>query len=418
MNHTPFHLHHQHDQTMRQYALPIVHFVAALLRQDATVFQFRRSPTLDTAIANLKQSHTLDHLHACFKALWMQSWPSSPEARATHPTLAFLGLFTLQEKGDFKHPKDVTGIIAKICHAIKLVILQELHKRLTDSSINEREIIADLMLWVKEFELTTFADLMSLQHYATSIALRTLSFPRIVFPNRRDGDFTELLCEGKKATVPQMQEIFANLQQRIITLWDEKIMLGLDCSLSYNVLTDNLPSSEAGYSFLDDPGNGFSKHFSTLADHIAHTPPLFAKFFMELTPGHWIINVHTARTWLQDLAELELLLVLCVETMAGAPIRMSELVSTLIRNRNTRVRNVMGVGKYLTLIRQYSKATNNEQHDRMIPHSLCGFDQDMIIHLHTLARPWAMVSQLGFSLFQIYGIANSLVPLSLVWHMC
>ena len=198
--------------------------------------------------------------------------------------------------------------------------------------------------------------------------------------------------DGHPISVQKLQEIYTLLQNKAIHLWENKILLGLKLHAMYGVLSDNLSSTKPGYCFLDDDHNPFKSQMNDLGNAIFSNPQLFQLFMTKDASGNWVLNQHQIKKWLQSLAELELYTLLGAEMKSGAPIRMTELVSTLMRNRNTRIRNVMGVGHYLALIRQYTKNSNNQQMDKMIPHGFSGFEQDLIIQIHTFARPLAIVS--------------------------
>lgn len=391
INHTPFHLHHQHKTTIQGYALPAAHLVAALLRRQTGTYVFNTSPALLEGIKKLSNKQDLASLHGLFKALWFTSWPSTANTKFPDPTIAFLGLYTLQQKGDFAHPKDVTGIITKLCRTVQLTVLKELHVILKTPGTDEHTVLQGLARWIKAHETTTFSDLLSLQKYATSISLRTLSLPKVLFPNRGDNNYDVMMYEGQQVEITQVQKILANLQNEIVELWEQKILMGLKCHVSYNLIMDALNNTNAGYSFFGETSNPFASQRDVLAQGLFSSPSLLQRFTINIGEGQWVLNIHAAREWLQDLAKLELKLLISVEMKSGAPIRMTELASTLVKNRNTRVRNIMAVGRHLTLIGQYSKTSNLDQFDKMVPHALCGFDQDMFIQVHTYARPLAMV---------------------------
>jgi hypothetical protein len=78
-----------------------------------------------------------------------------------------------------------------------------------------------------------------------------------------------------------------------------------------------------------------------------------------------------------------------VQLTSGGPPRGTELVNMLVRNIQTRTRNLYGLNNHLAIIRQYDKTSNNHQNDKLIPNGLDAFISDIIIQLHTLARPFA-----------------------------
>lgn len=392
LNNTPLHQHQQHATTLRAYINPIAHLVAALLRKQAEGIQFPSTPRLDEALGHLPLVQSASALHAVFKALWFETWVSKKEDLVANPTILFLGLFTLKESGEFSMPKEVTGTIAKLTRAIQLAALVEYHEALAATpDALPSSAFAPLQCWLRTGEDTTFSDLVSLQKYASAIAYNTLSFPKVIFPNRSQGDYSTMLFEGQPVAVDQIQEIETRFEDKIVVLLEKDVFLGLKFEVKYDVLRDNLQCTKAGYTFTDD-NTDLASQALKLGQAIMDDPVLFQEFMVRGSSGVVEVNVLRARKWLQSLGELELYLMLSVEMKSGSPIRMSELTSTLVRNRNTRIRNLMAVGRHLCIIRQYNKNNNNEQMDRMIPHGLSGFDQDVLIRIHTLARPLAMAS--------------------------
>ncbi|TEB37068.1 hypothetical protein FA13DRAFT_1787319 [Coprinellus micaceus] len=392
LNHTPFHLHHQHKDTMRRYALPAIHLVCALLRPALDDFAFSMTTALWGALETLREERSSSALHQVFKELWLHEWPSGAGESFPDPTICFLGLLTLRPTGQFGHAKDATAPIAMLTRSIQLTVLKELHLRKDESpDLHEMKEMMKLQVWVKSHEMTTFSDLTSLQKYATTISLSTLGFPKVIFPNRHQQDYNQMIYDGQPVSVQNLQDIYTRVQDKAIELWEQDVLMGLKLHVIYNMIHDNLSSDEPGYCFLDNPNNVFKTYTDALFNAVMDDPALFKDFMMKGPTGEWVINPHRAMKWFQKLEELELHMLLGTEMKSGAPGRMSELTCSLVRNRNTRIRNVMGVGRYLALIGQYSKNTNNQQMDKMIPRAFSGFEQDMIIQIHAIARPFAMV---------------------------
>lgn len=254
--------------------------------------------------------------------------------------------------------------------------------------------MVELHKWVQSHQMTTFSELVSLQKYGSAIAMATLSLPKVIFPNRQEGDYDEMRFDGQRVTVQLLQAIFTQIQDEAVNLWENDVMLGLGLRVDYDILSDNLSSSTPGECFLDNVSNPFKNRANDMGNAIFSNRQLFKRFMVRTAEGDWTLNHHEAKAWLWSLAQLELYILLGVEMTSGAPMRMTELVSALIRNRPTRIRNVMGIGRYLAIIRQYTKNTNNEQMDRLIPCSPCGLYTDLLIQLHTFARPLAVVSDL------------------------
>jgi bloom syndrome protein len=388
INNTPLHRHHQHATTIQQYVVPIVRLLATLLR--SSDFELPTSMVLNQALTQLKSGLSVDTLHATFKALWMtMEWRTSKDIRMPDPTMCYLALASLHPDGSFAHPKDITPPIAKLCRAIQLFIIKEVHILVDNGTAAYQSQAFDMLAcYIREKENTSFNSLMSLQHFMTGIVLNSMSLPRIWWVDREN--WHELLYQGKSFTYNQMGQVFKLMQDRIIDLWENRILLGSKLHIDYDVLSDNLQCSEPGYCFLDDDNNPFKMAQHFLGNYIFNDPNLKKQFMISVN-GQSSVNGIRCRQWLLDLAELEGLLMVSTEMQAGAPARGTELTSMLIRNTKHRGRNVMALARYLSLVRQYDKTTNLMQGDRLIPHAIDAVNADILIQVHSLARPLARV---------------------------
>ncbi|KAJ7105805.1 hypothetical protein C8R44DRAFT_942367 [Mycena epipterygia] len=390
INNTPLHAHHQKD-TLRGYALVISHFLAGLLRTSPH-YKFPTSMELEHALAAfLAVGSEVDKqpaLHSVLMALWKTQWPASPECHFPDPTMCFLTLFSFKESGTFADPKETTGPIARLCRGIQLAMLKEIH-RLVDSGECPTQMAAfDLVRpFVVEKEMTTFNSLMSLQHYASALAFQTMSYPNIWWVDREN--WTELLYKGNRITLAHLGQIFTELEAKIIDLWENKVMLGLGLNVKYGVLAENLGNTNAGYSFLDDVSNPFHALKHAFADALLARPDIMAKFVTVDSAGNERPNMVFCRQWLMGLAELEGLVMLDTDMISGGPARGTELAAMLAKNGELRGRNLRALGRFLSIVREYDKTTNNMQSDRLIPLAVSAVNADILIQLHTFARPWA-----------------------------
>lgn len=128
---------------MQAYVLPIVHLLAALMRS-SNVYSFPKSHELIAVLSQLSMhlSHkcaTTTLVHNVFMVLWTTHWQACKQVRMPDPTMCFLALFTLKSTGDFKLPKDVTGPIAKLCRAIQLTMVQEIHRGINEGDYQHQE---------------------------------------------------------------------------------------------------------------------------------------------------------------------------------------------------------------------------------------------------------------------------------------
>ncbi|KAJ6447481.1 hypothetical protein C8R45DRAFT_948512 [Mycena sanguinolenta] len=387
INHTPLHEHHQGNKTLDQYLVPLLHLLAALMRSSPH-YTLPTSPELDEALDEFESMST-SSLHKVLMALWKTFWRSSKDAKAADPTMKFLCLFRLKSDGSFHTAKDTTRPITQLCRGIQLAILTEIHA-LVDSNVatNQMEAWDMVVPFVKNNELTSFASLTSLQHLATNLSMSTMSMPQINWLDRKKWHNLQYL--GNPISLEQLQTMVGNLEDEIVTLWEGKVLLGLGLHIEYGDLADNLVNATPGYSFLKDPRNPFADHKHTLVEHIFSDAAL-VKRFVVCAPGSDVaqLNVMEARKWLSDLAALEALVMVAAEESNGGVTRGTELTSMLAENTEFRNRNLAGLGKYVAMIRQYDKTTNNAQSDKVIPLALSAFLADILIQIHTLARPFA-----------------------------
>lgn len=229
---------------------------------------------------------------------------------------------------------------------------------------------------------------MSLQHYATALTLGGMSMPQIWWLDR--DNWSQLAFKGKEIGLNQLRQMVTDLEDHIVDVWENKVLLGLGLDVKYGNIVDNMVDKTSGYSFLDDSRNPFEQHKDTLIMRIFADPALRKRFVVRI-PGtdREEINIMAAREWVGDLADVEGSMGLYEEHTGGGTLRGTELGSLLARNTDFRVRNLMGMGKYVSIIRQYDKTSNTAQADRLIPIALSAFSADMMIQIHTFARPLA-----------------------------
>lgn len=337
------------------------------------------------AVADLIQKNSLENLHRLFMALWTWKWGGE---KFSDPTMCMVGLLHLQKGGNFSEPKHVTGTLASLTHLMRLAFVTEYYNLIDVQNMDPSIAMDRIRPFIRNDRPTTFGDVRSLQQYTSSLVVRQMSEPKIIFPGQLKGDFSYLLYEGVKITLPQISATLEDIEKRIVELMEKKVLLGSGLHVDWKGVRDNLTDSTVSYSFLDDPKlSAEGKRLLTFA----FTDPEMRKRFVMSTPEGERVNTHAARMWLADLAELELLCMLAVEMKSGAPIRMTELTSTLVKNSKTRHRNLMIVDDHVTIIRGYSKGSNLQDMDKFIPHGLSGFEADVLIQIHTYVRPLAQV---------------------------
>ncbi|KAJ3717678.1 hypothetical protein C8R42DRAFT_723900 [Lentinula raphanica] len=275
----PLQSHHQEASTLQEYVALVQKLIISLLRTSIH-YSYPMSLELTKALQNLVHSPSHTTVHATLQALWTSVWynPAHKPNSFPDPTMCFMALIHLKEHGEFANPKDVSKPIAKFSWAIRLVVLYELHCLMTSGAyIDQLDAIQALRKWVIEKEQTTFSALRAMTHYATAIAYSSIEAPKIWWDDQEC--YSALRFKGKLITQDQICSIFDSLQQQIVTLWEQKILAGLSHRVNYGSLTDNLVNCEPGYSFLDDPDNGFTDHFFDLIRLFFADSQLRTEFF-------------------------------------------------------------------------------------------------------------------------------------------
>jgi bloom syndrome protein len=396
MNATPFHRHHQHKTTTTAYIGPLIQLVSSLVRGGFDEFVLPTSVDVRKALAMLEQKPDVQGIHALFLALFTKPWYSQGETGSSFadPTICFLALSTLQEDGTFAEAKDVTGTIAKLTRAIKLTVLTEIHNQVhSKQQPNNVHAFRLMEPFIVESEASTFQSLRFYQHFATSVAYDTPSLPRIIWKNRAEGVYDEMIYEATTISIDQIKTIFRNIEAIIMQTWKEEVCFGVEFDVPTGSHRDNLRLTRRGYSFINEPGNGYTKYGHALGARFFKDPRIKGKFIQQIPEtDDFAFNVTGCHQWLKALAKVEAHLAVLIDMTSGAPMRMTELTSTLACNIETRTRNLYALDKKIIIVRQYTKNSNNQQADKVIPHSLSSFCADMLLRIHVLARPLAQVT--------------------------
>ncbi|KAJ7051676.1 hypothetical protein C8F01DRAFT_1091383 [Mycena amicta] len=378
-NNTPLDFFLNHEDTMAKYVNDIIVFLSSLLRP-TDLFTYPTSPALQDALALIE---TEGGLHRVFRALWLVEWKESEADPNPDPSMWFLMLHALHAGGDFKTAKQSSRGITHLGWAIRFVALVELHEMVNRGECSDHSESVELVKpFVQEKRYTTFAAAKSMGHYAAAAAFGSPSLPLVWWTDRVH--WSALQYKGNNVSLSQLTAAFTAMEIKLKELWEDKILLGTGLRVDYGELKDDLQNANPGFCFLDDLRNPFSAHTHDLLDAIGSTERLHQTFFRD---GD--LDGQAARAWLSDLADFEQLLMLAVEMCSGAPPRGPEIANSMIRNTPHRLRNVAGLGKFVALIRQYTKTTAISGADSLIPHGLNGFTADLVIQLHTLARPVA-----------------------------
>ncbi|KAH7903590.1 hypothetical protein BJ138DRAFT_1020380, partial [Hygrophoropsis aurantiaca] len=384
----------QVDRTLDLYSQQTASLLAMLLRPKPDGYTIPLSDAPQTSLDRLMQA-ILDKedlegcIHAVLMGIWATSWEVTEENPIPCPTMRYLALTTLHLDGSHSPPHLVTPLIAKLTYCMRLAFLQQI-KYLTDQNDFPSDSPAcDLMQrWFTEKLESSFNNIRSLQHYATSQAMQTMSVPRIWWLDREK--HTEMLYKGDKITVADIKGIFLQMENATLKAWEEKIILGTGLHIDYTAIQDDPSNRTMGHSFLLDQRNPQFHNPYRLRDAILADANLRTQFAL-FRHGTWTWNFHALQSWLWDYADFLVILLGRCEMLSGAPSRGTELTSMTFCNTKTQdIRNLCILGNHVTLLRDYHKGTQMTGYNKLIPHALDGFTSDMIIQALSIAHPFAV----------------------------
>ncbi|KAL1661958.1 hypothetical protein GGF50DRAFT_60007, partial [Schizophyllum commune] len=339
------------------------------------LFDGEKEPELRVALNNLRADCQMTTLHEFLVALWHKE-------REPDPTYRCLALLALDSRSDgaFLTSNDVTGILThlmrfiRLCTARKFVSLLQQHEHIINPQDRVDRLLVPILRFVREHNASTFAHLMSLQHFCTADAILTGGLPTTVW------DYTceTLYFKGRPVTVPLLREILADVQREALAIFDE-LRAGVDIQFRLSAMRDDLTNTEVGYSAFSHA------HSPYMADMLANfLGPWLAKIGI-IVEG--VIDGGRAAWFLNKLSELESLLMVMVQMGSGGPARGTELVHLTVKNIRTRQRGLYIVGDVLAIIRSYSKTTHQHHHDKVIPIALDAVTTFLLVSVHGCFRP-------------------------------
>jgi hypothetical protein len=326
-------------------------------------------------------------LHHVFMGLWKHKWQPTADNPIPCPTTRALALMTLHDDGHFSEPYQVTGLIAKWERCIRLAFVKEI-KHLSES-MEEEVACQKLQPWFTEKFLSPFNSLRSLQHRASAIAKTTMGIGRVLWVDRVS--WTSLLYQGTSISLEQMAEVNRNMEDKLVELWEQKVILGLGVHVQYDKVVENLSNTEVGYSFLTDQRNEAFKVQDRLLVAIVESKEQQTRFLQfNAGSGKVVWNRSTLRQWLLDYSDFQRLALTRCELLAGGPGRSTEFTGMQQHNTvNRNTRNIHILDNYVAIVRQYHKSAQLTGQDTFIPHALDGVMSDLIIQDLALAKPFA-----------------------------
>ncbi|KAG1855255.1 hypothetical protein F4604DRAFT_1590815, partial [Suillus subluteus] len=335
-----------------------------------------------------------EKIHAVLTKVWMVKWTKHEGNPIPCPTERFMALSTLEADGGHKQPVYVTNPLARLEYCIRLVCLKELKILSASFYGGDDEAACDaIQTWFTEKTNSPFSRIRSLQHRASAIAYRTMS-PSCVWWLDREA-WHELLYGGNKIHIDCLRQMFAGTEEQMVELWEKKVLVGLSTRVAYEDIADDNTNHDVGYSFLSDRRNACFADRDRFLKALTGEKELFSRFAV-IREGQLIWNMGALMGWLRDYAEFQKLVLIRCEMLSGAPGRGTELTAMIYRNTKactgTRSqRNLVMLGRNLTMLRTYHKSGALSGMDKLIPHSIDGVTADLIIQDLALTRPFAEV---------------------------
>ncbi|KXN84688.1 ATP-dependent DNA helicase tlh2 [Leucoagaricus sp. SymC.cos] len=403
VNHMPFH-RLQNKSSLKNYTLDLIRFVAFLLRDKGDYHLPLPSAVKERIqhLGKLNPKYEMESLSPSsdfddyverivdlLMAIWTQTWNPSFKNDIGDPTLCFVALSSICDDLSWGQPKHVTPTIAGLVYCMHCIFLYRLHHPLRsqkDADIRAR--FCQLERWKDENKESTWSELYTLQHLASSFVRTTPSFPLYMW---MDDNCTKCLWQGHEITLQGLRTMACELLWYAHKLFTEDVMLGLNICLDYTRIKDDLSNTSPHYGFVKDERNSHLYVRNRLLAEIFRNKALHKEFVTAWkSDGTPIMNLARLRQWIASYAEFLLLLMACIEILAGSPSRGMEMTCIQIRNTATRTRGLFAIGKHIAVVCQYTKTRGVTSKDSLIPHSLDPFNSDLAVHavfiLHEMAQ--------------------------------
>ncbi|KAG2110016.1 hypothetical protein DEU56DRAFT_985445 [Suillus clintonianus] len=343
INNSPLH-RHQEAGTMKSYVRSTIGLLAMLLRTDRgddyeiPIPQHLMQALQELELALTEKEETTEKIHAVLTMIWMTKWVKEKDNTIPCPTERFLALHTLEADGRHREPVLITPILARLEYCMRLACLKQLKILSTKLYDGNDEAACDaLQPWFTDKTNSPFSGLRSLQHRASSIAYKTTSLPRVWWVDRKR--WMEMLYRGDKVHINQLREMFASLEMKLVDLWENKVLVGIRVYVHYKNLVDDSNNYDVGYCFLSDRRNTCFADRDRFLKALIDNPEVFSQF-------------------------------------------------AVTRSQ----RNLVILGKNLTMLRTYHKGSALSGTDKLIPHSIDGVTADIMIQDLALTRPFAEVA--------------------------
>ncbi|KAI6038566.1 hypothetical protein EDC04DRAFT_2603897 [Pisolithus marmoratus] len=183
----------------------------------------------------------------------------------------------------------------------------------------------------------------------------------------------EMLYKGEQIHLNALCSMFLASAKAIITLWEQRVLWGINMCISYDALADDIGNHNM------DKNTCFADH-----DSLAHkffSNPFTSGHFGVKRNGRMIWDKAALQRWLADYAEFQEQLPLCCETLSGAPGHGMELTPLTLCNT-----------------RDYHKSAAITSLEKLILHMLDGLTSDLVIQSLAIAWPFAELASYIFYL--------------------
>ncbi|KIY47215.1 hypothetical protein FISHEDRAFT_12953, partial [Fistulina hepatica ATCC 64428] len=115
--------------------------------------------------------------------------------------------------------------------------------------------------------------------------------------------------------------------------------------------------------------------------------PVIRKRFLREVEGRVEWDKSYVKTYVNKAAHFDLLLLICIGIMCGAPIRIAELAAMQYRNTDLRTRNFFVLANFVAVLGQYHKSAKLFGYDKFIPHALDAVTADLMLRNLVYVRP-------------------------------
>lgn len=241
--------------------------------------------------------------------------------------MRFLAFSQLKCDGGFRDVTLITSDISKFEYLLHLTYIFEIWRIRSTTVPPPRScnLAKQFSRWFIETEPSTFHTLCTLQHLGSSISYSTMALPKVWWPE--PGNWRVMLYLGHMVRLDDFGKALSQMEQDMVTIWEEDVLLGFKLRIQYDHLADNLSNTDVGHSLFSDTQNTCFQNASTLLHSaIVQDPIQQAQFIKGYTyDGRPIWNTMALQKWLMKYAKFEQLVVTKAEMTAGSASRGTQL---------------------------------------------------------------------------------------------